>query len=324
LGVQVSETSRKYLQALGQVELTSIPPGDNKAPSTYLVERIPGNGQSVWKTWKNYVRSGGHLVIFAPAFSGMDSPNLPRWFPVSIDGPSQSVAGQRLRVTGGGLWFSGLSSGTISGPLFFRFRPARTRSHSRKIAQFGKGTPAVASRSVGEGRVTFFNTSSDASWSNWARHPLYPVIMYRLVNQEQFDKRPETSQHTGGRISFPAVKGVKSVRMKGKSKQQLTVSLRKGVARTQPVNRPGIYKYGPHQRAVNVPPGESRPGTVSPDTLRSVLRSKNRFPDIESDDIGASTLIGNKNRSGENYWWWLLMSCLLLVPVELGLGYTTE
>jgi hypothetical protein len=148
------------------------------------------------------LRGGGILVVAGP----MSAPASweAEWDPFLPARPGAAI--ERNPTRGGSLaridrdhpifsTFSGVEGAGLGNPRFFRYRalPVPTPETTvpgagignddglgdgrAVIARFDDGAPALAARSVGDGRVLVWTSTLDTTWSDFPLHPVYvPVV----------------------------------------------------------------------------------------------------------------------------------------------------
>jgi hypothetical protein len=79
--------------------------------------------------------------------------------------------------------FRGTDGLPLDRRLFFRTSSIEPGPDAVVLARFDDSdrSPAVIEATVGEGRVTIWNTSADRSWSDWPTDLSFPVILHELV-----------------------------------------------------------------------------------------------------------------------------------------------
>jgi hypothetical protein len=77
--------------------------------------------------------------------------------------------------------FSAPHSGDFSPARFFRYRPFAAVVGEGVLARFDDGTPALAEKGAGQGRILVWTSTLDTFWNDLALQPVFLPFVHRLV-----------------------------------------------------------------------------------------------------------------------------------------------
>ena len=137
---------------------------------------------------ENYVREGGDLLVFAGDGSHqladlwqqaklspgkMELPRRSGVMPFRIESIN---AESRMMEP-----FGDPQHADLSRLAFRKILPVVTSADTSVLASFDEKRPAVTEHHLGKGRVVWFLSSADPSWSNWTTSPLYLPIVQQMA-----------------------------------------------------------------------------------------------------------------------------------------------
>ena len=177
----------------------------SRYPLVFLCD-VPALEAPASQKLARYVRDGGGLVIFPGPRTQPDSYNddpvlrdlLPARLGAMLDpGRAGGVAAWQVRdyhhpVTA--LWNDPANGnlGTVRATQYFPLTlPAG--GASQVVVAYADGSPAVAERAVGKGRVVLFGVPATTRWSNLPIHPDWVPLLRRLVDYLASDGSPASS-----------------------------------------------------------------------------------------------------------------------------------
>jgi hypothetical protein len=178
--------------------VAGLTPADLAGAHVVLLDDVPLPGGAVGTALRRHVTEGGAGLIVAAG---------PRSAPGGWEGawdellPGRPGAPVERNVSRGAslagidrdhpvfLPFTATGPGGIGNPRFFRYRgliPAEGEATSsapasRVVARFDDGSPALAERRAGEGRVLLWTSSLDADWSDLPLHAAFLPLVQEMV-----------------------------------------------------------------------------------------------------------------------------------------------
>lgn len=307
----VPTVSEPYLEAFQSVNWKAVSDGRELSANGVLFVGEPIESDGLANRVLQFVRDGGRLVLFSSAVSGDGQGLSESILPVAVDGQSESSSGERLRLfDGGGQYFRGLSSTTVTAPLFFEYASVRPVDASRVFATFSSGIPFLVRRSVGNGEAIFVNTSLDASGSDWVTHPLFPVLLHRLVGGDR----------SGGSVNIQTTTEYSLVTIPGKPLLTLSSGSHESAEKGLSPVEPGLYRDGDRRFGVNISPAESNPEPIQRSELKQLLGHEQESLSLESGYEQNAGVTGRADRSDDDTWQWFLGLAILLMIPEIWLG----
>ena len=228
--------------------------------------------------------------------------------------------------------FNRPNSGNLALPEFTRRFAVATSQTDAVPATFEDGTPALASRVVGRGRVLLANLSADTAWTDWPKHKTYvpwlQSVCLHLAAQsaeEQMRAGAHLVAAEAADVALGSAAGGKTVQVAAVGgKPVLGTADSTGRLRNVDCSRPGVYSIRDQagqelQRlAVNLPAEESDLAALTPVDFQQQVA---RLPEAESQDLLAG-LLGQKS-SVKELWRYLLLAVLGLLLAEVFLANRT-
>ncbi len=165
-----------------------------------LLHDLPLPSGAAGAQLRDHVDSGGGLLVVAgPGSAPAEWESA--WDAILPGRPGEPVT--RDPVRGGSLTgleqdhpifvaFSGPEGGSLGGPRFFRYRTLPLADPSslgmegdlepvRALARFDDGTPALAERAAGSGRVLIWTSALDTGWSDLPLRPVFVPLVREMV-----------------------------------------------------------------------------------------------------------------------------------------------
>lgn len=196
------------------IKVTQIEAGDLAAEQlgdydVILLANVPEPSPETATRIRKFVERGGGLIVFTG--SRVDGALYNERFGKGADGLLPASIGKVASFTGEGGWSIGpvksdhLLAGLVSrmneklldSARFSKVVAVEPAPGSETILSIAEtNTPLLLSRKVGAGTVLLFTTSADQTWSSFAVHPLYAMLMQQAVTS--LTSRPDAVQFTAG------------------------------------------------------------------------------------------------------------------------------
>jgi len=196
------------------IKITQIEAGDLAAEQlgdydVILLANVPEPSPETATRIRKFVERGGGLIVFTG--SRVDGALYNERFGKGADGLLPASIGKVASFTGEGGWSIGpvksdhLLAGLVSrmneklldSARFSKVVAVEPAPGSETILSIAEtNTPLLLSRKVGAGTVLLFTTSADQTWSSFAVHPLYAMLMQQAVTS--LTSRPDAVQFTAG------------------------------------------------------------------------------------------------------------------------------
>ncbi len=245
-----------------------------------------------------YVNEGGQLLVFAGPIA---SSNWKAWQSSGlscgeISSPLSSGA-MPFRMyyaesTNAMLQpFADPQHGDLSRLTFQQILPVKPSANTQVLALFDRKHPAITQHSYGKGRVVWFLSSVDSTWSNWTNSPLYLPLVQQMA-AELLNLTGEGNVH---------------LRMIG------------DLAGTdqQPLGQPGFQDRDGQLYVVNTPTQESDLTRVDAERFAEHYSLK------LSDAIDEGPSPQKHSESRHELWPWLAAALFVLLFVEFSLSNRT-
>ncbi len=247
-----------------------------------LLANVKGMNHRQWQRIEEFVRTGGGLV-FAPG-DQVDRAFFNRIFASAAGVRLEKPARQRLdRSSGEALLpvevehpllapvVNGLESG-LSSALFFQYWRLIPAEATGVVARFGDGSPAIATREFGQGKVVVLAFPLDGEWSDLPLKTAYVPLLYSLFDYVAASCEQQRGFLVGEPIylggSFVQGRPLEVVRPDGEKE-----NLAAGTEIYSGTSAEGIYRFrqGALQRryAVNVDRAESRTEVYTPEKFQA-------------------------------------------------------
>jgi hypothetical protein len=225
------------------------------------------------------------------------------------------------------------NSGNLALPEFTRRFTIATNQATIVPATFADGTPALAGRSLGRGRVVLVNTSADTAWTDWPKHKTFVPWMHSLCyhlsgrsGPEQMRIAAHLAAADDSEVSLsPTARGQSFRLTRSGAKETAAAADETGRLRNVDFSLPGVYSIRDRAGqvvqcvAVNVPAEEADLTALTPAEFQRDLVRIQEPPPTEA--LGAS-LFGLRNNQNE-LWRILLLVALGLLFVEVFLANRT-
>lgn len=207
--------------------------------------------------------------------------------------------------------FLDVKIGSFFDIAFFSPPKIQLPKHSRILAEFSNGTPAIAEIDVVRGKLIFIASSLDRKSANWAVHSTFLPFMRELLNYCKTGKKDEVSFVVGATIKIAPYDEVIDI------KNGTILATGSTFSPDQTGNYILKNKGSKKIISVNTLPEESK-SQLLPDTFNtSVLVSKNKVPN----QIAASTFLPPDQ--GKAFWWIILIVAAMIIVSELLLANRT-
>jgi hypothetical protein len=289
-----------------------------------VLNDAPPPGGAVGRRLREFVSGGGGLLIVlgeqsaAGAWPGDAAALLPGPFGAAVDRTADWGATLAYVDYGHPVFelFRGPHSGDFSAARFFRYRPLEAREGV--LARFDDGAAALASRSLGKGRVLVYTSSIDTSWNDLALQPVFLPFLHRLV------------RHAAGHVESPAWHTVgEALDLTGQPSlgKEATVLAPSGErvplpegARGIELAAPGFYEVrsagsdaAVEIAAVNVDRAESDLAALDPEELAGEVRHAGAGTAGQRPEPALTT---GEQEDRQALWRYLLMAALALLAME--------
>jgi hypothetical protein len=219
--------------------------------------------------------------------------------------------------------FRPANSGNLALPTFLRRHTVAMVNPSSVHARFEDGTPLVASREVGRGRVAFVNTTADTAWGDWPKHRTYLPWLQNAV-QWLAGREGEPSLRAGANLVASSEEELELGSAFAQAKLTLTGPAGKPLALTADAQgrvaftpaEAGFYLLADAQGrevrrfSANVPTAEADLAAWRPGDLQTqIARTGNEQTNLTEGLFGS-------HRQHREFWRVLLMAALALVFAE--------
>ena len=185
-----------------------------------------------------------------------------------------------------------------------------------------KGDPAITLQDLGQGRVAFIATSSDASWTTLPAKPAYLALVHEMLAGSVRSGDTWLNLSVGERLEIPSrIKLTLLPTLRDVSQNDVAMETAIAPGETTPTYRsavmrkPGIYSLTTgarvYQVAVNPPPDEADVRPVDPSAVKQALGDI----DFEAmkDELPVVAIEADR---GRDYGWSIMMIVLSLVGLE--------
>jgi hypothetical protein len=254
--------------------------------------------------------------------------------------------------------FSGPGRAGLGVPRFFRYRslgepaaPAAPPAEGAAIAsgerspgllgavripaRFTDGTPALAERRVGEGRILIWTSSMDSNWSDLPLNPAFVPLVQEMVRHAAPSSGLAPSYLVGQPLDPAFLRRRAGILDEGEDAPAALlvppdgtgVTIAGGGARLPPdLGTPGYYRIRPEAAgsaagwsfAVNVDMREADPTRIDTEELAAAVGAVTRGPTSAGGDQGAE-LAGpslEERERRQSHWLLLLLGAVVLLAVE--------
>lgn len=323
-------------QALFQVDVGH--PGDIRsgtlASYAVVVLMSAGNGNPEQiRALSAYVKGGGGLLL-APG-DGVDVDAFNRaWTsvaPVLLRGKQVMTGGAALSITRIEKHHAIVRSlqthdttdfGAARFHGYWESEPARD---SEVILGFENGQAALASKTVGNGRVLLFASSLDPSWNNFPRQVMYLPLMHEVVGYLAGRRDQKTTFLVGDIAPIPVPAGGMARITSPQGRETLVRPVQTDTAYFEATDQPGLFEVRSGnwmgRFSVNISPRESDLEPMTPEAIRDMVTVSPMAP-RPPDAVQAASLQVNREAS-QQFWWWLLLGVLMLGVMETFLANRT-
>jgi len=320
--------------------VNALAPRDIADRALVILDEVAPPGGDVGARLREFVDAGGGLVI-APG------ENRAETWPAQWRAILPATIGQivdRSGDAGGTLssvdyshpifeLFNAPRSGDFSTARFFRYRALTPQPGASVPAKFDDGSPALAERTVGAGKVVVWAASLDKNWTNLPLQPVFLPFVHQLGKHVGRYADPRASYAAGevldlsrhGELTAPFIAG----RASDTTTQlvlQAPSGARERVTATGPNHLITLREQGFYElRGRDTPVGSGRPIAVNVDPAESDLSHLDpqdvvlavTAPTGEhqlSSDVNTATPQDQERR--QHVWWYLLLLALFLMAVE--------
>ncbi len=162
---------------------------------------------------ETYVNKGGRLLVFAGDLgeeASLSAWNQSKLSPGTLRVPQRSgVTPFRIEKMQSGTDmlspFADPQHGDLTRLAFRKVLPVEVTGTTEVLASFDGDRPAMTTHQVGEGRIVWFLSSADVSWSNWATNPLYLPLVQQMAGDllNLTGEGPIRFRHIGEPLDFP-------------------------------------------------------------------------------------------------------------------------
>jgi aerotolerance regulator-like protein/VWA domain-containing protein len=213
--------------------------------------------------------------------------------------------------------FRGPHHGDFSSARFFRYRGLQATAGV--LARFDDGGVALASHTVGKGRVLVWTSTLDTSWNDLALQPVFLPFLHQLVRYASAYAEAPASRTVGDALDLSSLIAGHPVELAvlAPSGERTRVAAE---AHAIELGGPGFYEVRPVAGgaplavvAVNVDRAESDLTAMDPEELAAAvtrddggLRSASAEPAVSTED----------HESRQALWRYLLMAALALLAAE--------
>jgi hypothetical protein len=294
---------------------------------------------------RTFVEAGGGLVLVAGERGGWPADGV--LFPGTLGGVED-----REEAQGGRLGyldydhpvlelFRGARRGDFSAARFFRARSWQISPADSAIlvARFSDGSPALAERRVGQGRVLVWASTLDAFWTDLALQPVFLPFVHQLVRYasgrtEVLDAfiAGQVLDVTDARAMETA--GLGEVTDAVAASEERVVLTPSGASRPLPVDESqhflvldeqGFYEIRPPGRtdlrpvamAVNVDPGEAEMEPLDPEEVEAAILAGGEERTLAPGEAARASGLRQEDRERrQSLWRWLLGAAFVLLAVE--------
>lgn len=196
------------------IKITQIEAGDLAAEQlgdydVIQLANVPEPSPETATRLRKFVERGGGLIVFTG--SRVDGALYNERFGKGAAGLLPASIGKVATFTGEGGWSIGpaksdhllaglvsrMSEKLLDSARFSKVVAVEPAPGSETILSIAEtNAPLLLSRNVGAGTVLLFTTSADQTWSSFAIHPLYAMLMQQAVTS--LTSRPDAVQFTAG------------------------------------------------------------------------------------------------------------------------------
>ncbi|HSQ31196.1 MAG TPA: BatA domain-containing protein [Gemmatimonadaceae bacterium] len=320
--------------------VNALTPRDIADRALVILDEVAPPGGEVGARLRAFVDAGGGLVI-------VPGENRAETWPAQWRAILPATIGQivdRSGDAGGTLssvdyshpifeLFNAPRSGDFSTARFFRYRALTPQPGASIPAKFDDGSPALAERTVGAGKVVVWAASLDKNWTNLPLQPVFLPFVHQLGKHVGRYADPRASYAAGevldlsrhGELTAPFIAG----RASDTTTQlvlQAPSGARERVTATGPNHLITLREQGFYElRGRDTPVGSGRPIAVNVDPTESDLSHLDpqdvvlavTAPTGEhqlSSDVSTATPQDQERR--QHVWWYLLLLALFLMAVE--------
>ncbi|MEZ6193116.1 MAG: BatA domain-containing protein [Phycisphaerales bacterium] len=216
-------------------------------------------------------------------------------------------------------------------PIRYAWTGGTVDERARTLLSYSDGTPALVSRSVGNGTLILANFSAASNHSDLGKQGLFVALMQGLAESMGRTDTPATPNTVGQAVHWvsnvPTTTDVQPPKVympDGRTPADATVSLDNSVASIviHAPTLPGFYTAQQGETvlgtaAVNTDPRESDLRRVTADELIAALQPRTPGPPTQNTNAGQAL-----NLRGRDLWGWLLFAAMVFLGIEMALlGY---
>jgi len=321
----------------------AVPTGDALDATDVLVvvDRLLTSGET--ERLSSWVAEGGGLVLIAGERGGWSAGGTGT-FPGALGGiEDRDGRGERLATLEYEHpifeVFRGPRQGDFSAARFYRARnfSVQPSDSVAVLARFDDGSPALAERRSGAGRVLVWSSTLDASWTDLALQPVFLPFVHELVRYASGSTEAFESFTAGQVIDVSDARAMESAGL-GQVAEAIAASEDRvvltpsggssqlgtdGDAHFLELSEAGFYEIRPPGRsdirpvsvAVNVDRGESDLTPLDPEELVASLRSGSDVTS-QADSERALALRRADQERRQSWWRWLLLGAFGILIIE--------
>jgi aerotolerance regulator-like protein/VWA domain-containing protein len=306
-------------------DVAQVRADDLAAGMLVVLNDAPPPSGAAARRLREFVEGGGGLLVVlgdqsAPsAWSGESAALLPGAFGPAVDRSADWGATLAYVDYAHPVFemFRGPHSGDFSSARFLRYRPLDAKEGV--LARFDDGAVALATRTLGKGRVLVWTSSIDTSWNDLALQPVFLPFLHRLV-REAASHVESPAWHTVGEAldlsREPFLRKGEGTALAPSGQRSRVAAGSLGLELTAP----GFYEVRQatggallQVAAVNVDRSESDLAAMDPEELAGAVKRGGEGPDAARTEPAPTT---DEHESRQGLWQYLLMAAFLLLATE--------
>ncbi len=328
-----AETDSPFLmEARSPAVALSVPLREYAMVILSNVRQLPG---AVASQLREYVEQGGGLLITAGSNTtpGLAAQLQEVWPGRTLEKRLMTREGERLVLLGQfdrdhPVFRDLREAGTDSLRSVEVYAYLRLESDGAVPLRFSNGDPALAEKTVGQGRVMLMTTSFDNVWSDFPLHPVFVPLVYQMIRHTAQMSEEAPSYAIPSTVSLRELARGQGPQDEGASNRIWTILGPEGerelplASETEQdflvLRRPGLYEVRQanrtHRLAANPDPRESDLTPLSPED-EALWLSAARAPSEEA-AAQAAAVAGPEQAQRQAVWWYLLLLALAVAAVE--------
>lgn len=314
--------------------VSQLQASDLAAVDAVVLNDTPLPGGSAGSALRRYVEEGGGLfvalgeLVRPGGWQGDDGAALVPPFDVNPIDRNAELGGSLAsfdRTHAVFELFRTPRSGDFTAASFYRYWNLDPGEDDLVLAGFDDGTPALLTRTVGDGRVLVWSSSLDRFWNDLATQPVFVPFVHRVV-EFAAGYREAQAWHTVGSglrlaaiedVTMPEGAEVTVTAPDGGTNELVSVALAQGAADASAATdridlpEPGFYTLawseGDTERelsiAANLDRTESDLAKIDPEELAAALR----YRAGATGELDLSGQVAAEDREATQSWWWYLL-----------------